>query len=211
LFDLLAIQRLADTYKDREGLMNQILILSITLLLTQRAAADGTDETHETETEDDPSPVPLPDFDVLRPRQGLHIGFSAGGAYIPAVSASAAMVSLDFNIGQLRLDHRISPILYFSSQSDQLTMGGGLALRDSVHFNSRYTISAGGLISVHHAEFNDGGSYTTLGLGVIGSPATVRFGTKRNMELSLNLLLLREFEYNSVNLGAFLAFSFLNL
>jgi hypothetical protein len=189
--------------------MNRLLILSTMLLLSQRAAADGTDKT--TADEDDPSPIPRPDLDVLRPRQGSHIGVTAGGAYIPNVGASAAMVSLDFNIGHLRIDYRFSPILYYSTQGDQTTMGGGLALQEAYHFNSRYTISCGSMIAVHHGEFNSGKSYTTLGLGVTASPATVRLGTKRNMELSFNVLLLREFEYNTVNPGAFFAFSVLNL
>jgi len=189
--------------------MNRVLILSMMMLLSHRAAAGSTDKTPPAE--DDPSPIPQADLDVLRPRQGLHIGFTAGGAYIPEVGASAAMASLDFNIGHLRSDYRISPILYYSTQSDQMTMGGGLAVQQAVHFNSRYTISVGGLISAHHAELDNGTSYTTFGIGATTSPATVRLGTKRNIELSFNLLVLKEFEYNTSVVGAYFALSFLSL
>jgi len=192
--------------------MNRLFIPLTTLLLSHGAAADSIARpTAAEEAEVDPSPIPLPDFDVLRPRQGLHIGFTAGGAYIPNVGASAVMASLDFNIGWLRLDHRVSPTLYYSTQSNERTMGSGLAFQEGFHFNSRYSISFGSMITLHHGEFNDGNSYTTLGLGLTASPATVRLGAKRNMEISLNVLLLREFEYDTANAGGFFAFSFLSL
>lgn len=174
------------------------------------AATDSHDAGHDGE---DPAGQPESDAksDPVRLRQGLHIGFGAGGAYVPGVNASAAVLRLDFNIGINRQDLRFSPVLYYVTQPDQTTTGIGFALQHGWNIGSTYTVSIGGLFAVHHAELSDGRNYTTLAIAPMLSPVTLRLGPHRNIELGVHLMVLREFAYNTLNPAAFASLSYLVL
>lgn len=148
-----------------------------------------------------PSPADL--------RKGLHVGGGVGSVYLPVNDARAVVARADFVISDGRHDLRLSPVFYYATQTNESSQGLGLAIERGWNFGSRYTASIGAMVGVHHAESSH--SYTTLGVALVGSPLTFRLGARENFSLGLDLMLMREFEHDTVNPGAFVAFSYLSL
>jgi len=154
--------------------------------------------------------VPASPLDL---RKGFHVGLSFGAVYVPVSDATAVVARANLVISDGRHDIRLSPVLYHATQPDQSSTGFGIAVERCWNFSSRYSVSLGSMIGVHHADFanTNTSSSTTLGIAVVGSPLTFRLGEKENFELGLNLMIMREFEYDTVNPGAYVSFSYLSL
>lgn len=163
----------------------------------------GEHQVSQPESDTKSNPVKL--------REGWHIGFGVGGAYVPGADASAGILRLDFNLGVNRQDFRFSPIAYYATQPDQTMTGIGLAFQHGFNLGSTYTVSIGSMIAAHHAELHDGRNYTTLALGVTVSPMTLRLGANHNIELAVQLMVLREYAYDTLNPGGFVSLSYLAL
>jgi len=160
----------------------------------------------------------LPDPDVLRPRAGLHVGFGAGLGVeaeqvteLQYVSGPEAVLHVDLNYGYLRVDTRLSFIGYRVMSSSRPVTGLGLMSLVCVHWNSRFMMSAGYGLVVQHDSPMDGDDDTTVYGVVMASPVTIRLGTRRSVEVGLQLVVPQDKASHMRSMAAYLSLSYLML
>lgn len=145
-------------------------------------------------------------------RQGRHLGVSVGGAYVPIEGGTSAIFArADINWGHGNRDFRVSPLFYAASSDFQDTIGVGVAIEERWNLGSTYTVSLGGMAAIENADRSDGDGGMTFAVGPIISPLTLRLGSKKNVELGVDVFLLRDFLFDTLNPGGFLQLTYLSL
>jgi hypothetical protein len=177
------------------------LSLVATFAIQATAYAEGT-ATPSSPVEDPQAPP----FEARKLRDGLHYGFSIGGAYLPlGGGVSVGVARLDLNVGRGWIEHRFSPIVYRAS-GDNTILGVGAVYEERIPIGEVFAFGGGLLLAY---ESTDDGS--TSAIGVTFSPVTLRLGERRNYEVGINALLVREPQLGNQNFGAYLSFSYLKI
>ncbi len=180
------------------------LHLTVCLLATLAAPAYAEGTATPSPPLEDPGTAPAIDARALR--RGLHYGFSIGGAYLPLDGGvSVGVARLDLNVGRGWIEQRFSPIVYRAS-GDNSIVGIGAVYEERIPIGEVFAFGGGVLVAF---ESTDDGSTSAIGLPP--SPITLRLGERRNYEIGINALWVREPSLDNQNYGGYLSFTYLKI
>ncbi|MEO8703095.1 MAG: hypothetical protein ABI867_23825 [Kofleriaceae bacterium] len=178
-------------------------IATLALTLPALAHADGVDPSAPPP----PPGVEQPAAGDVDARRGLHVGFSVGGAYLPAGGGvSAGVARIDVNFGHGWIEHRISPITYAADSPDQSTYGLGVVYEERISIGRTYSFGLGVLLA--YESTSNGSSSAT---GALFTPIALRLGARKAFELGVTALVIHEPDLGNQNYGGYLSFGWLNL
>lgn len=152
------------------------------------------------------SPLAAADERPVDDRAGFHVGGSVGGVYVPVSEGiSAVVLRADFNWGKHNGEVRVSPIGFVARNGDDPSVGLGGVFERRWYASESVRVGVGAMAAM---IFEDSRSFAA---GPCATPVAYTFGERRNLELALEVFLLRNFE-NSSNLpGGYVSFTYLAL
>lgn len=139
-------------------------------------------------------------------RAGFHVGGSVGGVYLPVSEGISGLVlRADFNWGKHNGEVRVSPIGFVARTGDDPSVGLGGLFERRWFASERVRVGVGAMAAM---IFEDNRS---LAAGPCATPVAYTFGDRRNLEVALEVFLLRNFESSSNLPGGYVSFTYLAL
>jgi hypothetical protein len=188
---------------------HRCLLVALLIVSARPAAADPDPSLPSSAIQ----PQATPATPVVQPpapvdaRAGFHLGGSVGGVYVPVSEGISALIfRFDLHWGRPNGELRVSPLAFLARNGDDPSFGIGGLVERRWHATASLSVGAG----VMTAGVIDDGDLS-FAIGPCLTPVAYTFGARRNLEVGLEVFLLRNVGTSSNLPGGYVSLTYLAL